>query len=181
MEEEANDQRVVVLGVGNVLMRDDALGPYVVHLLEARYVFPPSVEVIDGGTPGLDFLPYLDGARAVIVVDTVSSEGEAGTLRLYRRKEFLARPMPPRVTPHQPGIREAMMAAELMDSAPEEFVLIGVIPEDMELGTRLTSPVQDAVEPAIEAVVQELLRLGVPPKRRRVPLEDGPWWQEEIP
>ena len=59
-----------VLGVGNVLCTDDGLGPYAIKVLEAQYEFPVGVEVIDVGTPGLDFTPYLAGARAAIVLDT---------------------------------------------------------------------------------------------------------------
>lgn len=177
MREAAGGDRVVVLGVGNVLMRDDALGPYVVRLLEARYEFPDIVEVIDGGTPGLDFLPYLQGVRAVIVVDTITAEGPPGTLRLYRKEQFLAMPMPRRITPHQPGLREAMMAAEMTDAAPGELLLIGVIPGDMEVGTELTPDVQGAVEAVIEAVVDELARLGVPARRRAEERAPDLWWQ----
>ncbi len=53
-----------VLGVGNALMSDDGLGPYVVRVLEAFYEFPADVEVIDVGTPGLDLTPYLLNAVA---------------------------------------------------------------------------------------------------------------------
>ncbi len=181
MAEGGQDGRVVVLGVGNVLMRDDALGPYVIHLLEARYEFPPEVDVVDGGTPGLDFLPYLHNARSVLVVDAVSSKGEAGSIHVYRKDEMLASSLPPRITPHQPGIREALMAAELTESAPAEIVLIGVVPEDLELGTELTSPVQEAVEPVIEIVLEELGRLGAAPRRRGEEIDPEFWWQRDPP
>ena len=177
MLEEGKSDRVVVLGVGNVLMGDDGLGPYVVALLEARYEFPAGVEVIDGGTPGLDFLPYLQGTRAVIIVDTISSSGRPGEVRLYPKQEFFAKPMPPRVTPHQPGIREAMMAAEMTDSAPGELLLVGVVPGNMELATELTPEVQGAVEAVIEEVMRELDRLGVPARRRGKERVPNLWWQ----
>jgi len=87
-----------VLGVGNVLCTDDGLGPYAIKVLEAQYEFPEGVEVIDVGTPGLDFTPYLAGARAAIVLDTVSGEEPAGTLRLIRNEEIVC-PRPPRGVP----------------------------------------------------------------------------------
>lgn len=66
--------RVAVLGLGNVLMGDDALGPYAVRLLEARYELPGRVPVLDIGTPGLDLVPYFEGVDALVLVDTVRSE-----------------------------------------------------------------------------------------------------------
>src|SRR6266508_490834 len=72
------DVDIRVLGIGNVLMGDDGFGPYVVEALGARYEFPDNVSVIDVGTPGLDLAPFLIGADAIIVIDTVRSDGEAG-------------------------------------------------------------------------------------------------------
>lgn len=86
---EAN---VAVVGLGNVLMGDDALGPTVIKVLEAEYEFPRGVSVQDLGTPGLDLTPYLAGVRALIVVDTVQASGAPGEVRLYRRDEILKHP-----------------------------------------------------------------------------------------
>jgi hydrogenase maturation protease len=55
-----------IVGIGNVLMGDDGLGPYAIKILESRFTFPDHVELVDGGTPGLDFLPYITDARSVI-------------------------------------------------------------------------------------------------------------------
>ena len=98
---------VIVLGIGNVLMGDDALGPYAVRLLEAEYELPAGVEARDIGTPGGDLIPHLEGSGTAILVDTVRSDGASGELRLYRRDEILKHPPQPRVSPHDPGIKEA--------------------------------------------------------------------------
>ena len=65
------ERRIAVVGLGNVLMRDDALGPTAISLLVSRYDFAPGVAVEDLGTPGLDLHPHLDGLDVVIIVDTV--------------------------------------------------------------------------------------------------------------
>ncbi|MEE4271373.1 MAG: HyaD/HybD family hydrogenase maturation endopeptidase [Thermoanaerobaculales bacterium] len=165
-----------IVGIGNVLMGDDGLGPYAVEILTSRYEFPEHVEVVDGGTPGLDFLPYVTNARSVIVLDTVASDGEPGTLKIYRNEEIIGSAPPPRLTPHQPGLREALMAAELTDSSPQEMVLLGVVPSTLDQGTRLSDPVQNAVEPLVQAVVEELNRLDADPTPRDTPLEPALWW-----
>lgn len=165
-----------ILGIGNVLMRDDGLGPYAIQVLDSRYQFADHVELVDGGTPGLDFLPYISHARSVIVLDTVSSAGDPGAVKIYRDREIIGAAPPPRLSPHQPGLRESLMATELTDASPGELVLIGVIPETVEQGTTLSEPVRAAVEPVIDAVVRELTRLGAPPKRRDPPREPNLWW-----
>jgi hydrogenase maturation protease len=165
-----------ILGIGNVLMGDDGFGPYVVAVLESRYDLPDHVELVDGGTPGLDFLPYISHARSVMVIDTVSSKGDPGSLKLYRDGEIIGSAPPPRLTPHQPGLRESLMATELSDASPEEMILIGVIPETLEQGTTLSEPVQAAVEDVVHTVIGELDRLGVTAEPRETALDPELWW-----
>jgi len=165
-----------ILGIGNVLMSDDGLGPYAVEILRSRYEFPDHVELEDGGTPGLDFLPYIANARCVIVLDTVSSDGPPGTVKIYRDREIIGSAPPPRISPHQPGLREALMATELTATTPRELVLIGVVPETVQQGTRLSEPVAAAVEEVTAAVLSELDRLGSPATGREEPLEPAIWW-----
>lgn len=168
---------VRVLGMGNVLMGDDALGPHVARLLVARYDLPDGVEVEDVGTPGLDLTPYLDGARAVLVIDTVTSDGPPGTVRVYRRDDLLSSPPPDRTSPHQPGLREALMAAELTNGMPDEVVLVGVVPEDTEARTGLSPALRDGLDEVIETVLVELERLGSPLAARVTPDEPDLWWE----
>lgn len=166
-----------ILGVGNVLCTDDGLGPYAIKVLEAQFEFPEGVEVLDVGTPGLDFTPYLADARMVIVLDTVKSEEAAGTLRLLRDGEIVAKPPPSRMSPHEPGLREALMATEFSDSSPEEILLVGVVPETTDGGTRLTAAVEAAVPKVVATVVEELEKLGRPAVPRNPPGELEIWWE----
>ena len=170
------DTLIRILGVGNVLTSDDGLGPTVIKRLEAKFTFPENVEVIDVGTPGLDFTPYLAGARAVLVVDTVRGPEAAGTIKVWRNEELLAAPPIARTNPHEPGLREALMATELTDSSPGEIVLIGVVPDTVEAGTRLSPPVEGVLGAVEHRVIEELKRLGSPAKQREVPNMPDLWW-----
>jgi hydrogenase maturation protease len=166
-----------ILGVGNVLCTDDGLGPYAIKALEANFDFPDRVEVLDVGTPGLDFTPYLANARMVIVLDTVKGEEPPGTLRLLRDGEIVAGPPPSRMSPHEPGLREALMATELSETSPEEILLVGVVPRSTEQGTKLSDAVRSAVPAILETVAAELERLGCPPIRRDPPGDLNVWWE----
>ena len=172
-----NSKPIRILGVGNVLCSDDGLGPYAIKLLEAQFEFPEGVEVLDVGTPGLDLTPYLADSRMVIVLDTVKGEEAPGTLRLLRDREIVAKPPPSRMSPHEPGLREALMATELSDSSPEEILFVGVVPESTDQGTKLTDAVRSAVPKVVDAVLEELERLGRPPVRRDPPAELDLWWE----
>jgi hydrogenase maturation protease len=150
-----------IIGVGNVLCTDDGLGPYAIKVLEAQFEFPESVEVIDVGT----------------LLDTVKGEEAAGTLRLLRDREIVAKPPPSRMSPHEPGLREALMATEFSDSSPEEILLVGVVPESTDQGTKLTDAVRSAVPQVVDTVVAELERVGRPPARRDPPANLDLWWE----
>ncbi len=169
--------RVSVAGLGNVLMGDDAFGPMVIRALEATYEFPAGVAVTDLGTPGLDLIPYVTDIEALVLVDTVSSAGAPGELRLYRRDEILRTPPQPRLSPHDPGLKEALLTAEFAGNGPREVLLVGVIPGAVRTAVGLSAEVRAAVPAAVAEVVRELERLGAPARAREAPLPLDPWWE----
>jgi hydrogenase maturation protease len=166
-----------VLGLGNVLLGDDALGPTVAHRLAAGWSFPEGVEVLDLGTPGLDLIPYVTGVDVVVLVDTVKAAAPPGSLRVYGREDILRHPPGPRLSPHDPGVKEALLTAALMGEAPREVRLVGVVPERVDTGIGL-SPALRAALPVVEAaVVAELQRLGLTPQPVVVPADPQLWWE----
>lgn len=169
--------RTLVLGLGNVLMGDDAFGPYAVRTLEAAYDPGPDVRMEDLGTPGLDLTPHLHGVEALVVLDTVKSAGAPGGVRLYRRDAILAQPILPRLNPHQPGLSETLLLLELLGEAPAEVLLVGVVPERVEMGTALSPAVRAAVPEALAEVVWELERLGHAVAPHPHPRPADIWWE----
>lgn len=177
LPDAAGAPRVAVVGLGNVLMGDDALGPMVIQALEAAYEFPARVTVSDLGTPGLDLIPYFTGLDALVIVDTVTSAGSPGQLRLYRRDEILRTPPQPRLSPHDPGLKEALLTAEFAGDGPREVLLVGVIPGEVRARVGLSPAVRLAVPAAAAEVIRELDRLGAPARARAVPRPLDPWWE----
>lgn len=174
-------KRIAVLGLGSVLMGDDGVGPLAIELLDSRWRFPVGVTLLDLGTPGPDLADYLIGLDAVLVVDAIRAPGRPGDVRVFRDEEIDLLPHLPRMSPHDPNLRQALLTVELAGQKPEEVVLVGVIPEKVELDTELSAPVRAAL-PELEAVVlEELRRLGVPPDRRRRKKSPRIWWSREEP
>lgn len=166
-----------VLGLGNVLMGDDGFGPYVIEALTSAFEFPPDVSVIDVGTPGLDLAPFLMGADAVIVIDSVRSEGEAGALRRYSREALLAHAPAQRLGPHDPGFKQTLLTLDFAGLGPREVALVGVIPQTTAPCARLSPPVRASVADAVGAVVAELEHLGAHLAPRREATAPAPWWE----
>lgn len=171
--------QVAILGLGSVLMGDDAAGPYVLKLLEAGYELPAGVTLLDAGTPGPGLVDLLRGYRHLVVVDTVKAEGPPGTVRLYRRDALTEAPPNLRLCPHDPDLRQALFEADLAGDGPQGVLLVGIVPASVELRTGLSPAVQEAL-PRVEAeVTGELRRLGLAVRRRPSPSPSPPgiWWE----
>ncbi len=157
---ETQKKWVTVLGVGNVLLRDEGAGIWVLRQLEARYDFPPNVRLVDGGVLGLSLTGLMMESRRVLVIDAVRGGDEPGTIYRF---DFEAKPahIQYKDSLHQIDLMEAMGSLALIGDAPEVTV-IGVEYEDIvNWGMELTERVQKAVEPMVELVVQELQGMGL--------------------
>jgi hydrogenase maturation protease len=155
-------KRVLVAGIGNVLLGDDGVGPFVVQWLNNGYAFPDGVEVEDLGTPALDFIDRIVGLDALIVVDAVHNDQPAGTVTLYGKDDLLRNAPGVRMDTHSPALTESLMAAELFFGfPPKEVLLIGISGESYQADCTLSAAVRAAVPAAVTAVFEELTRLGV--------------------
>ncbi len=166
-----------ILALGNLLARDDGIGPYCLRLLEARYSFPRDVELEDLGTPGFDLLPWIEGVSGLIILDAVRCGDPPGTVWVQRGASLIREVGPPRTSPHQPTLREALLEAEFRGTGPEEVVLIGVEPQDTSAGTELSPMVRRAIPRLETRVLAELQRLGHTARPRPHPRDAVIWWE----
>lgn len=171
--------RVAIIGIGNVLTGDDAVGPHVVRVLEARYELPEDVQVIDAGTPGYDLTAFLVGLDAALLVDAVKAKGAPGEVRVYDKGELLAKRPVLALSPHEPGVREALLNADFMGVSPRVVRLVGVVPTATDTGIGLSPAVRAAVPAAVARLAAELEALGVPLAERTPPVEPDLWWERK--
>jgi hydrogenase maturation protease len=171
--------RVAIIGIGNVLTGDDAVGPHVVRVLEARYELPDGVHVVDAGTPGYDLTAFFPGQDAVLLVDAVKAQGAPGEVRTFDKAALLAKRPVLAISPHEPGVREALLNAEFMGVTPSVVRLVGVIPARTDTGIGLSGPVRAAVPAAVAEVVRELAGLGVALPERSPPRAPDLWWERK--
>jgi hydrogenase maturation protease len=171
--------RAAIIGIGNVLAGDDAVGPYVVRLVEARWALPDGVEVLDAGTPGYDLTALVAGLDAVVIVDAVRAPGAPGEVRTFDKAALLDRAPIVAVSPHEPGVREALLNAEFMGVTPRSVRLVGVIPARTETGIGLSDAVRGALPEAAAAVARELAARGLELRERIPPGEPDLWWERK--
>lgn len=173
--------KVLIAGIGNVLLGDDGVGPFVIKVLESEYDFPDSVELADLGTPGLDLPVHLGGMDAVILVDSAKLGGEAGDIRLFRKQDILSSPPRGRIDPHSPALAESIALLDLMGSMPREFLMIGMQGQQFDPGWTLSRPVRLCIPHIIDAVLRELRRLGVSCFPKAIAKPPVTWWDSVRP
>lgn len=151
---------IAVFGIGNVLLSDDGVGVHAVNRLKNDYEFPESVDVIDGGTKGLDLLPLFEGRDKVLIIDAANFKKKPGTIDTVagdRIPSFLNS----KLSVHQIGLPDMLFAAKLMEIAPREMCLIGVQPESMETGTELSDTIKKQMHFLIDRIIRKLKEWGV--------------------
>ncbi|CCE11066.1 Hydrogenase maturation protein hupD [Bradyrhizobium sp. STM 3843] len=168
---EAGQDRILVLGIGNILWADEGFGVRVVEEFHRRYAVPDNVTILDGGTQGLYLVNYVEDADALIVFDAIDYGLAPGELKLVRDDEVPRFTGAKKMSLHQTGFQEVLSAADLLGRYPKRLALIGCQPLDLEdWGGPLTEPVRAQIEPAIRLACELLVQWGAPPVPRTEPL-----------
>jgi hydrogenase maturation protease len=164
MNSDAQPQ-IMILGVGNLLCRDEGVGIRVVEALLERYALPENLSVVDGGTLGMQLLGTISNVDYLIVLDAIRNGSPPGTLYRIAGDEIPKR-IYAKNSLHDVDLLETLTLCQALDSVPET-VILGVEPLDMQsVGIELTPLIQGKVAPLIETVLEELEKLGIELRRR---------------
>lgn len=173
-------KNVAIIGIGNILLGDDGIGPYVVRVLDASYEFGPNVQILDVGTPALDFIDNLVGLDAVILVDSVENDRPAGAITLYRKEDVLRHGVSVRMDPHSPALAESLMTADMLGVGPKEVLLVGISGQSYDAGCELSPEVKMSVGLAIDVVRAELRRLDISCFPASNHAKPDIWWTSSV-
>jgi hydrogenase maturation protease len=149
---------ILVLGIGNILLRDEGVGVHVVRQLSDKSLVD-SVEIVDGGTGGVEFVDIIAGRRKLIVVDAGDIDGEPGDV-LRLGFEDLSRRCQEEMSLHEFGLAESLYEAKVLGVLPGEIVIFAVKTKDISLGMEMSEELSAAVPRIIEKVVAEVGRQG---------------------
>ena len=140
-------KHIAVVGMGNLLMSDDGVGVHVVQKLQKSC--PDDVELIDAGTSVIHTVDCLQGMEHIVVVDALKAGCRPGTVYQMNGDDTLEND--PTLSVHSLGLKTALKFL-MNDDVPEQWMLIGVEPESLELGIGLSPPVRGALPDAVRAV-----------------------------
>jgi hydrogenase maturation protease len=159
---QPNPDRILVLGIGNLLWADEGFGVRCVEYLSQNWALPKNVSLLDGGTQGLYLLPFLEEADALIVFDAVDYGLEPGTMKLVEDDEVPAFMGAKKMSLHQTGFQDVIATAQLLGRCPERLFLIGVQPVELEdYGGGLRPLTASRVAPSVQIAVERLSAWGV--------------------
>jgi len=155
---EAAVAPVLIVGLGNRLLRDDGVGVELLSRIEPRAAaWRDQVELLDGGTQGLALLGKLAGREAVVFLDAIRMGAEPGTVHVFRGEE-LGRMGSRATTAHEGGVTEILGALALLGETPPEVIVIGVEPGEIETGIGLSEPVGAVLEQAVQRAEEVMER-----------------------
>lgn len=151
---------ILVLGLGNALMSDDSIGVRAVQSLQQNFQAPEGVTILDGGTLGLDLLPYIEQADQLLIIDALEMRAEPGSLFRLEGEE-VPRAFASKLSVHQMGLQDLLAVAELQGYAPQKLVVHGIQAGSIEMKLELSPPVAAAMDSLLDAVIAELNDWGI--------------------
>lgn len=161
--------RILVIGLGNILMQDEGVGVRVAELLEARYHLPPEVEVIDGGTTGTELYQPMRGRERLIVTDCVNTGAPPGTLVRLADEQVPAF-FQTKISNHQLGLSDLLALLKVSGDAPRHVTIVGMVPYELNNTLGLSDATLARIEEMLQMVVDELAAAGVVLTPREQPL-----------
>jgi hydrogenase maturation protease len=158
--------RIVVLGIGNILLTDEGVGVRVIERLEQEYVLPPEVEIIDGGTCGMEMLEQLENLDGLVVVDCVRC-GQPPATPILLKGEDVPVFFRTKLSPHQVSLSDVLASLEFTNRAPKSIAIVGMQPVSMSLGMELSPQVMAQLPTLVAMTLAELRLLGIEAEARR--------------
>ncbi len=152
-------KNILILGVGNILLKDEGLGVQATEAFSLRYSTPANVTCVDGGTGGIKLLPLLKDTTHLIIVDAIACEGPPGSTYRFHIENIADGPELMSTT-HQIGIKELLLLAAFEGYSPQ-VTLIGMVPDDMNHGLGLSPTVKEKLPLMTELIKDELDRLDI--------------------
>jgi len=152
--EERSKRRILILGVGNLLLGDEGVGIHAVRELEKR-ALPLHIDVVDGGTGGLNLLDLMRGYERVILVDAVDAEEEPGTILRFTPQEVSLQGQAFPLSLHQTEVLKVLELATYLGRPLPSIVIYGIQPQSMDWSTELSPALQAKLSKLVDAVLEE--------------------------
>lgn len=149
-----DNNRIVIIGIGNVLLMDEGIGVHTINELE-KYDLPGNLEIYDGGTGGFKLVDLMHGASIVIFIDAVETGKVPGTVTIFKPEDVRSIYPKKRYSLHDTDLLEVIKMAELLDNPPV-IEIVGIQPKTINYGTTLSQELKDSMPKIINTVLKRI-------------------------
>ena len=156
---------VTILGIGNVILRDEGFGVRVAEYLDKHYEFPESVQIVDGGTLGIELTQYVTGTEKLLVIDSINGGAEPGTTFRFHNDDVMEH-FQDKLSAHEVGIQDVLGLLTVTGHKIPDVVVIGAQPYDVEAGVELSDGMMKLLPQMVEQALKELKNWGIEPRKR---------------
>ncbi len=147
--------KILILGIGNILLNDEGIGIHVVSALEKEEY--TRADLMDGGTGGFHLLGFIQSYSTVVMIDASLDDFPAGQVRVLKPK--YAKDFPKQLSAHEVGLKDLLDAAFLLGNMPEIFLVAVSVKDFQDMGMDLTPEVEAAIPEAVRQVKELVERL----------------------
>ena len=146
---------ILIMGIGNTLLSDDGIGPYICKLLQNKNL-PKNVSVVDGGTQGLNLMPFFEGIERVILIDAIEAKGaKAGDLVVIEQEDII-KTLNQKMSVHEIGIVDLLLSLDLVGNEPKELKLMGLVPKSLEFAYGLSDEIEKQIPTLLDAIYKQI-------------------------
>jgi hydrogenase maturation protease len=156
---------VTILGVGNVILKDEGFGVRVAEYLDHHYTFPDSVQIVDGGTLGIELTQYVTGTNKLLVIDSINGGAEPGTVFRFHNDAIMEH-FQDKLSAHEVGIQDVLALLTVTGHKIPDVIVIGAQPFDVEAGVGLSDGMQALLPQIVEQALKDLSSWGIEAQRK---------------
>lgn len=152
---------ITVIGIGNILLQDEGFGVHAIRKL-MEVVKDPDINLIDGGTLGLDLLYFLEDTKNLIVIDAIIGTKKPGEIYRFEGEEIRKHYLKNKLSAHEIGFSEVLALLDLMGkSIPGKMVLIGAQPKSFDVSLEMSEELSKALDNIVDLTIKEIESIKV--------------------
>lgn len=152
-------QKIAVIGIGNPLREDDAIGIILLDLLSKRKDKLPEIDFIDGGTGGMTLLHILAKFDTIYLIDAVDFNGKPGELRVFNKDDVISKKVQVHFSTHENDFIKIINLSEGLNEAPEKIIIFGVQPKNLDFKEGLSNYLSENLDKYLEEIIENINNL----------------------
>ncbi len=164
---------MVILGIGNVLQKDDGIGVYTATYLQRNFTFTPEIEIINGGVEGINLFNVIERTDQLLILDAIEIEDEPGSIYLIPSHELSGHGLNSGGA-HEIGVLQVLDMLELQGKPLPDATVLGIVPHHVTFDFALSDTLKEAFEGYIQTALHFLNKAGIEatPNERNISLEE---------